>query len=75
MKIFSKVKTRYAMVACLLTDALAMPAWGDTIIFRNGARLSGTLTNANTYSITFTDRNGNAHHYAVRDVDSVHYRR
>ncbi len=66
-----KIKTRSAIVACLLTAALAMPAWGDTLIFRNGSRLSGTLTNANTYSITFTDRNGNAHHYAVRDVDSV----
>jgi hypothetical protein len=68
-----KIKTRYAMVACVLTAALAMPAWGDTLIFRNGARLSGTLTNANTYSITFTDRNGNAHHYSVRDIDSVQF--
>lgn len=73
MRRFSRVKTRYAMVACLLTAALAVPAWGDTLIFRNGARLSGTLTSANTYSITFTDRNGNAHHYSVRDVDSVQF--
>jgi len=68
-----KITTISAMVACLLTAALAMPAWGDTLIFRNGARLSGTLTSANTYSITFTDRNGNAHHYSVRDVDSVQF--
>src|SRR5579862_7667482 len=68
-----KTKTGYAMVACLLTAAMAMPAWGDTLIFRNGSRLSGTLTNANTYSITFTDRNGNAHHYSVKDVDSVQF--
>ncbi len=73
MRRFSRVKTRYAMVACLLTAALAMPAWGDTLIFRNGARLPGTLTSANSYSITFTDRNGNAHHYSVRDVDSVQF--
>jgi hypothetical protein len=68
-----KIKAKFAIVACLLTAALAMPAWGDTLIFRNGGRLSGTLTSANTYSITFTDRNGNAHHYSVRDVDSVQF--
>jgi len=61
------------MVACLLTAALAVPAWGDTLIFRNGARLSGTLTSGEYLFHHLHDRNGNAHHYSVRDVDSVQF--
>jgi hypothetical protein len=61
------------MVACLLTVAVAMPAWSDTLVFRNGGKMSGTLTGANAYTITFTDRAGNAHHYSVKDIDAVEF--
>jgi hypothetical protein len=69
----SKIKTRVALVACLLTFAIAMPGWSDTLIFRNGTTLSGTLTGANSDKITFRDRNGQTHGYFVRDVEAVQF--
>jgi hypothetical protein len=69
----SKIKTRVALVACLLTFAIAMPAWSDTLIFRTGVTLSGTLVGANTEKITFRDRNGRTKGYFVRDVEAVQF--
>ena len=54
-------KTKSAIVACLLVCAIAMPAWSDTLILRNGATFSGTLIGANTNTITFVDRRGGLH--------------
>jgi hypothetical protein len=73
MRALSKIKTRVAAVACLLTFAIAMPAWSDTLFFRNGSTLTGTLTGANTDRITFRDRNGETHGYFVRDVESIQF--
>jgi hypothetical protein len=67
------IKTRSALVACLLTSAIAMPAWSDTLILRNGATFSGTLTGANSNTITFRDRRGGMHRYSVRDVEAVQF--
>ena len=66
-------KTRSALVAFLLAAAIAIPAWGDTLILRNGTSFSGTLTSANSNSITFRDRRGGNHRYSVRDVESVQF--
>src|SRR5579863_1127047 len=73
MKIISGIKTRPALLACLLTIAIAVPALSDTLILRNGATISGTLTGANSNTIMFRDRRGDLHRYAVRDVESVQF--
>ena len=73
MRELSWMNFRVVMLACLLAAATAVPVWSDTIIFRNGSTMSGTLTAADVNSVTFTDRNGVAHRYSVRDVDAVHF--
>jgi hypothetical protein len=73
MKITSRIKTRSALLACVLTTAMAMPAWSDTLILRNGVTISGTLNMANSNTITFRDRRGDLHRYLVRDVESVQF--
>jgi hypothetical protein len=60
-------------IVAVLAFALASPVWSDTLILRDGSRLSGTLTGADVNSITFTDRRGQTHNYAVRDVDTVQF--
>jgi hypothetical protein len=66
-------KTRSASIALLLAAAIAMPAWSDTLTLRNGTTFPGTLTSANSNSITFRDRRGGNHRYSVRDVQSVQF--
>lgn len=66
-------KTRSALVACLLACAIALPAWSDTLILRNGSTLPGTLVGANSNTITFRDRRGEMHRYFVRDVEAVQF--
>ena len=68
-----KIKTRSALVACLLASAIAMPAWSDTLILRNGTTVPGTLTGATGNTIMFRDRRGGMHRYSVRDVESVQF--
>jgi hypothetical protein len=73
MKITSRIKTKSALLACVLTTAIALPAWSDTLILRNGTSVSGTLTGANSDVIMFRDRRGDLHRYPVRDVESVQF--
>jgi hypothetical protein len=73
MKILPKFKTKSALVACFLTLAIAMPAWSDTLVLRNGSTFNGTLIGATTNTLTFRDRRGNLHRYSVVDVDSVQF--
>ena len=73
MKITSGIKTKSALLACILTAAITLPAWSDTLILRNGATISGTLTGANNNLIMFRDRRGDLHRYPVRDVESVQF--
>ncbi len=61
MRITSGIKTKSALIACLLTTAIAMPAWSDTLVLRNGVTISGTLNMANSNTITFRDRRGDLH--------------
>jgi len=69
----AQIRTGSALLACLLTAAMAVPAWSDTLILRNGTTFSGTLTGANTNTITFRDRNGRTRRFAVRDVEAVQF--
>lgn len=69
----SKIKTGSALVAFLLSFAIAVPVWSDTLILRTGTTLSGTLTDANTSTIMFTDRRGYAHRYSADEVEAVQF--
>ena len=73
MRMPDKSKTKSALLACLLTAAMAIPALSDTLVLRNGTTLPGTLTAANGSSVMFRDRRGDTHRYWVRDVDSVQF--
>jgi hypothetical protein len=73
MKITSRIKTKSALLACLLTTAIALPAWSDTLVLRSGETISGTLNMANSNTITFRDRRGDLHRYLVRDVESLQF--
>ncbi len=69
----AQTRTGSALLACLLTAAMAVPAWSDTLILRNGTTFSGTLTGASTRTITFRDRDGQTRRFAVRDVEAVQF--
>ena len=69
----STIKTRSALVACLITFAMAVPVWSDTLILRSGETFSGTLTAANIDTITFRDRRGGTRRYSVNDVQSIQF--
>src|ERR1700681_3006763 len=73
MKTPSVSGTRAACVACFLSFAIAMPAWSDTLVLRNGATFTGTLVEANPNTISFRDRRGDMRRYSVRDVDVVQF--
>ena len=67
------MKKRSVLVAFLMTLAIAMPVWSDTLVFRDGRTLSGTLMGANRNTISFQDRTGRMYRYSVRDVDAVQF--
>ena len=73
MRSLSRIKSRVALPAFLLAFAIAIPAWSDTLIFRTGETLSGTLVGANPEKITFRDRNGQTRGYFVRDVEAIQF--
>jgi len=56
-----------------MTLAIAMPAWSDTLVLRDGRTLSGTLTGANRNTISFQDRTGQRYRYSVREVEAVQF--
>ena len=67
------MKTRSVWIASLMTLAIAMPVWSDTLVLRDGSARSGRLTGANRTSISFQDRTGQTYRYSVRDVDGVQF--
>ena len=67
------MKKRSVLIASLMTLAMAMPVWSDTLVLRDGRTLSGRLTGANRNSISFQDRTGQTYRYWVRDVDGVQF--
>jgi hypothetical protein len=67
------MKTRLVFVASFMTLAIAMPAWSDTLILRNGRTLSGTLIAANRNTISFQDRAGRRLRYSVSEVEAVQF--
>jgi hypothetical protein len=67
------MKKRSVLVACLLTLAIAAPAWSDTLVLRDGRTLAGTLLSANRTTISFRDNAGRRFRYSVSDVDSVQF--
>ena len=68
-----RISSKAAFVACILSFAITMPAWSDTLILLNGTTYTGTLTGANTNTLTFRDTRGETHLYLVRDVEAVQF--
>jgi len=66
-------KMRPALVGCLLSCALAVPAWSDTLVLHDGTTRSGTLVSADTNNITFQDRDGDTRNYSIREVEAVQF--
>jgi hypothetical protein len=73
MRILAKIGTKMALAVCLLTCALALPAWSDTLTLRDGTTLTGTLIQATTNTVTFRTPDGQQRRYLVRDVDTVQF--
>ena len=67
------MKTRSVLVASFMTLAIAMPAWSDTLVLRDGRTLSGTLIAAGRNTISFQDRAGRTLRYSIRDVEAVQF--
>jgi hypothetical protein len=61
------------IMTCVLSAAIAMPVWGDTLILRNGTTREGALIGADPNSITFKDRQNRNMRYSVRDVQAVQF--
>ena len=63
-----------ALIAFLAVVSIAVTASGETVILRNGTRYEGTLIAASSKSgVTFKDRKGVRHHFAVKDVQSIEF--
>jgi hypothetical protein len=67
------MKTKSVLVASLMTLAIAMPAWSDTLLLRNGRTLSRTLIAAIRNTISFQDPTGRRVRYSVSDVEAVQF--
>jgi hypothetical protein len=73
MRKSTSIRTASSITTFILSAAIAMPIWGDTLILRNGTTHEGTLTGANPNTITFRDRRGRNRRYSVRDVQAVQF--
>ena len=73
MRMLLKIGTKMILAGCLLTCAVALPTWSDTLILRDGTTLAGTLIQATTNTITFRTPDGQQRRYLVRDVDTVQF--
>jgi hypothetical protein len=73
MKTFTSIRTASSLMTCILSAAIAMPIWGDTLILRDGTTREGRLTGANLNSITFSDRRGRNVRYLVRNIQAVQF--
>jgi hypothetical protein len=67
------MNTRTALIAGLLAGALAIPAWSDTLMLRDGGSLKGVLTGADGRTITFQDGAGRTYRYSVDEVQAVEF--
>ena len=67
------MKTKSVLVASFVTLAIAMPAWSDTLLLRDGRTLSGTLIAANRSTISFQNRTGRRFRYSVSEVEAVRF--
>ena len=63
-----EVSAAALFIACLSSTAL-----GDTVIMRDGTRVSGTFLKGSTRSITVLDDNNEQHTLDIRDVRSVEF--
>ena len=48
-------------------------AWGDTLVLRDGTRVSGVLVSATARTVTFKDTHGVSHRYTTKQVQAVEF--
>ena len=73
MRKSTSIRTASSIMTCILSAAIAVPIWGDTLILRDGTIREGTLTGVNPNTITFRDRGGRNVRYSIRDVQAVQF--
>jgi hypothetical protein len=73
MKKLTSIRTASSIMTWILSAAIAVPIWGDTLILRDGTTREGTLTGANPTNIMFRDRQGRNVRYSVRNVQAVQF--
>jgi hypothetical protein len=69
----ANIRIVLSITACILNAVIAMSIWGDTLILRDGTTREGTLTGANSNTITFSDGRGRNTRYSVRNVRAVQF--
>lgn len=66
------MKKRFHLLMLLFALPFALNAFGDTIILKNGTRFLGAhVTQSSRKSVSFKDRRGRSHRYAMSSVRSV----
>ena len=73
MRKSTRIRTASSIVTSILSAAIAMPIWADTLILRDGTTREGNLIGVNPNSITFRDRQGRNMRYLVRDLQAVQF--
>ena len=69
----TKIVRGYVLLTILGTALLALPAWSDTLILRNGNSVPGHLIGADDNTIKFKDCDGGTRTYSVGDVQTIQF--
>jgi hypothetical protein len=65
---------RFGLLLLMLVLPIAVTAFGDTVILRNGTRYQGaTITQSSRSSVAFTDQNGKNRSFAMKNVRSLQF--
>ncbi len=65
---------RFQLLLLILVLPIAVSAFGDTVILRNGTRYQrAIITRSSRSSVTFTDRKGKSHNLAMKNVRSLQF--
>ena len=65
---------RFELLLLMLVLPIAVSAFGDTVILRNGTRYQGaTITQSSRTSVAFTDQNGKNRSFAMKNVRSLQF--
>ena len=62
-----------SLVVLIATISLAVVAWGDTLVLRNGSYLSGKFVSGLNGTIVFTPDGGRSRRFALNDVARLEF--